>query len=54
MAAQGAETIHRAFDEHHQCLRALTRRVRRRFEERDWEAAVVRHMLVTLTGRTGG
>jgi isocitrate dehydrogenase kinase/phosphatase len=37
MAAQAAETIHRAFDEHHQCLRAITRKVRRRFEERDWD-----------------
>lgn len=37
IAAQGAETIHRAFDEHHQCLRAITRKVRRRFEERDWD-----------------
>ena len=36
-AARGAETIHRAFDEHHRALRAITRRVRRRFEERDWE-----------------
>jgi isocitrate dehydrogenase kinase/phosphatase len=37
MAAQAAETIHRAFDEHHQCLRAITRKVRRRFEEHDWD-----------------
>ncbi len=37
MAAQGAEAIHRAFDEHHQCLREITRRVRQRFEERDWD-----------------
>jgi isocitrate dehydrogenase kinase/phosphatase len=36
-AARGAETIHQAFDEHHRALRAITRRVRRRFEERDWE-----------------
>jgi isocitrate dehydrogenase kinase/phosphatase len=36
-AARGAETIHQAFDEHHQCLRSITRRVRRRFEERDWD-----------------
>jgi len=36
-AARGAETIHQAFDEHHHALRAITRRVRRRFEERDWE-----------------
>jgi isocitrate dehydrogenase kinase/phosphatase len=36
-AARGTETIHRAFDEHHRCLRALTGRVRRRFEARDWE-----------------
>ena len=37
IAAQAAETIHRAFDEHHQYLRAITRRVRRRFEECDWD-----------------
>jgi isocitrate dehydrogenase kinase/phosphatase len=37
LAARGAETIHRAFDEHHGSLRALTQRVWRRFEERDWE-----------------
>ncbi|HEY4587747.1 MAG TPA: isocitrate dehydrogenase kinase/phosphatase AceK regulatory subunit, partial [Thermoanaerobaculia bacterium] len=36
-AAQGAETIHRAFDEHHRGLRAITKRVKQRFEERDWE-----------------
>src|SRR5215216_6432457 len=36
-AARGADTIHQAFDEHHQCLRSITRRVRRRFEERDWD-----------------
>lgn len=36
-AAQWAETIHRAFDAHHQSLRSITRRVRRRFEERDWD-----------------
>ncbi|HEY9421144.1 MAG TPA: isocitrate dehydrogenase kinase/phosphatase AceK regulatory subunit, partial [Thermoanaerobaculia bacterium] len=36
LAARGAGTIHRAFDEHHQRLRAITRQVRRRFEERDW------------------
>lgn len=37
-AARGADTIHQAFDEHHRALRAITRRVRRRFEERDWES----------------
>ncbi len=36
-AARGAETIHQAFDAHHRSLRALTQRVQRRFEERDWE-----------------
>jgi isocitrate dehydrogenase kinase/phosphatase len=36
-AARGAGTIRQAFDEHHSGLRAITRRVRRRFEERDWE-----------------
>ncbi|HEV8582474.1 MAG TPA: bifunctional isocitrate dehydrogenase kinase/phosphatase [Thermoanaerobaculia bacterium] len=36
-AARGAETIHGAFEDHHQYLRAITRRVARRFEERDWE-----------------
>lgn len=35
--AQCAETIHRAFDAHHQCLRSITRQVRQRFEKRDWE-----------------
>jgi isocitrate dehydrogenase kinase/phosphatase len=35
-AARAAETIHQAFDEHHQRLRAITRQVRRRFERRDW------------------
>lgn len=37
LAARGAETIHQAFDEHHRSLRAITRRVRQRFEDRDWE-----------------
>ena len=36
-AARGAGAIHRAFDEHHRAFRAITGRVRRRFEERDWE-----------------
>lgn len=36
-AARGADTIHQAFDEHHRGMRAITRRVGRRFEERDWE-----------------
>src|SRR3954453_22422704 len=36
-AARGAETIRQAFDEHHRGLRAITRRVKQRFEERDWE-----------------
>jgi isocitrate dehydrogenase kinase/phosphatase len=40
-AARGADTLHRAFDEHHGELRAITRRVGRRFEERDWEG--IRH-----------
>lgn len=35
-AARAAETIHQAFDEHHQRLRAITRQVRSRFERRDW------------------
>jgi isocitrate dehydrogenase kinase/phosphatase len=37
LAARGAGAIHRAFDEHHRAFRAITGRVRRRFEERDWE-----------------
>ena len=37
LAARGAGAIHRAFDEHHRTFRAITGRVRRRFEERDWE-----------------
>ncbi len=41
LIARGAEAIHQAFDEHHRGLRALTARVRRRFEERDWEG--IRH-----------
>jgi isocitrate dehydrogenase kinase/phosphatase len=36
-AELAAETIRQAFDEHHNALRAVTRRVKRRFEERDWE-----------------
>ncbi|MFL6196346.1 MAG: bifunctional isocitrate dehydrogenase kinase/phosphatase [Thermoanaerobaculia bacterium] len=36
-AGRGAHTIHQAFEAHHRSLRAITRRVRRRFEERDWE-----------------
>ncbi|MFL6260265.1 MAG: bifunctional isocitrate dehydrogenase kinase/phosphatase [Thermoanaerobaculia bacterium] len=36
-AARGAETIRQAFGEHHRGLRAITQRVARRFEERDWE-----------------
>ena len=36
-AAQGADAIHRAFDQHHRGLRAITKRVKQRFEERDWE-----------------
>jgi isocitrate dehydrogenase kinase/phosphatase len=36
-ASCGSDIIHQAFEEHHQELRAITRRVRRRFEERDWE-----------------
>src|SRR3954470_19601750 len=36
-AARGADTIHQAFDEHHRGLRAITKRVRQRFEERAWE-----------------
>ena len=35
-ASRGAGTIHQAFEEHHQYLSAITRRVARRFEERDW------------------
>jgi isocitrate dehydrogenase kinase/phosphatase len=37
LIVHGAEAIHQAFDEHHRGLRALTARVRQRFEERDWE-----------------
>jgi isocitrate dehydrogenase kinase/phosphatase len=40
-AARGAETIHQAFEDHHQYLRAITRRVAQRFEERDWDG--IRH-----------
>jgi isocitrate dehydrogenase kinase/phosphatase len=36
IVARGADTIHWAFDEHHQRLRGITRRVRQRFERRDW------------------
>jgi len=35
--ALGADTIHRAFDEHRQRVRAITCRVQQRFERRDWE-----------------
>lgn len=35
-AARAADTIHWAFDEHHQRERAITRRVQGRFERRDW------------------
>jgi isocitrate dehydrogenase kinase/phosphatase len=35
-ALRGAESIHRAFEEHHLQLQEITRRVRRRFEARDW------------------
>ncbi|MFL6195288.1 MAG: isocitrate dehydrogenase kinase/phosphatase AceK regulatory subunit, partial [Thermoanaerobaculia bacterium] len=34
--AQGADTIHWAFDDHRQQVRAITRRVQQRFERRDW------------------
>jgi isocitrate dehydrogenase kinase/phosphatase len=34
--ARGADSIHWAFDEHHQRLRGITRRVHQRFERRDW------------------
>ena len=40
-AARGAGAIHRAFDEHHRAFRAITGRVRRRFEARDWDG--IRH-----------
>jgi isocitrate dehydrogenase kinase/phosphatase len=36
LAAHGADTIHWAFDEHQHRLRAITRRVRQRFEHCDW------------------
>jgi isocitrate dehydrogenase kinase/phosphatase len=39
--AQGADTIHWAFDDHRQQVRAITRRVQQRFERRDW--AGIRH-----------
>ncbi len=35
-AARGADTIHWAFDEHRQRVRAITCRVQQRFERRDW------------------
>jgi isocitrate dehydrogenase kinase/phosphatase len=34
--AQGADTIHWAFDDYRQQVRAITRRVQQRFERRDW------------------
>lgn len=34
--AHAADTIHWAFDEHRQLVRAVTRRVQQRFERRDW------------------
>jgi isocitrate dehydrogenase kinase/phosphatase len=39
--AQGADTIHWAFDDHRQQVRAITRRVQQRFERRDWTG--IRH-----------
>ncbi|HEX3131590.1 MAG TPA: bifunctional isocitrate dehydrogenase kinase/phosphatase [Thermoanaerobaculia bacterium] len=38
---RGADTIHWAFDDHRQQVRAITRRVQQRFERRDW--AGIRH-----------
>ena len=35
-AARGAESIHEALEEHQFRLRETTRRVRQRFEARDW------------------
>ncbi len=35
-AALGAEIIQRGFEEYHEAFRATTRRVKRRFERRDW------------------
>ena len=35
-AALGAEIIQRGFEEYHDGFRATTRRVKRRFERRDW------------------
>jgi isocitrate dehydrogenase kinase/phosphatase len=35
-AARGADTIHWAFDDFHQRVRAVTHRVRQRFERSDW------------------
>jgi isocitrate dehydrogenase kinase/phosphatase len=46
--AQGADTIHWAFDDHRQQVRAITRRVQQRFERRDW--AGIRHDTVERLG----
>lgn len=45
---QGADTIHWAFDDHRQQVRAITRRVQQRFERRDW--AGIRHDTVERLG----
>jgi isocitrate dehydrogenase kinase/phosphatase len=37
-AALGAEIIHHGFEDYHERFRATTRRVKRRFERRDWVA----------------
>jgi isocitrate dehydrogenase kinase/phosphatase len=46
--AQAADTIHWAFDDHRQQVRAITRRVQQRFERRDW--AGIRHDTVERHG----
>jgi isocitrate dehydrogenase kinase/phosphatase len=46
--AQGADTIHWAFDDHRQQVRAITRRVQQRFERRDWTG--IRHDTVERLG----
>lgn len=48
IVAQGADTIHWAFDDHRQQVRAITRRVQQRFERRDW--AGIRHDTVERLG----
>lgn len=45
---RGADTIHWAFDDHRQQVRAITSRVQQRFERRDW--AGIRHDTVERLG----